>query len=320
MIRDKNQLKMEISATIIKDSKNEWGNRITTFLLVMPRIVLAEFNTHRMISRNSASSRAIPTETMLKNITNFPFKPIRWLREHKGMQGYDYWPEDSPEAIAASTIWNDTRYFTIQQCKSLLECEVSKQFINRLLEPYMWHTVIATSTEWGNFFALRAHEAAEIHIQDLAYKMLNEYNKSIPKLLKAGQWHIPFEEQIDQIEVSNLAARTNSLVTNNTLDIINARISVGICAGISYGRIKDKIDPLDMIDLYQSLVQRPYEGKRGIRSSVDPIHASPTEHQAMAMDAFQHELNPQSGNFKGFTQFRKMLPNENAVDSRVIIK
>jgi hypothetical protein len=32
---------------------------------------------------------------------------------------------------------------------------VTKQICNRYLEPFMWHTVLVTSTEWENFFKLR---------------------------------------------------------------------------------------------------------------------------------------------------------------------
>lgn len=56
-----------ISAKVITDSKSPQGNRITTFKLVFPRFILAELNTHRLFSKNSASSRAIPFEKMVKN-------------------------------------------------------------------------------------------------------------------------------------------------------------------------------------------------------------------------------------------------------------
>jgi hypothetical protein len=57
---------MGIDCKILADSV-AWhgGERLTTFEVTFPRIVLAEFNTHRMLSRNSASSRAIPVEKML---------------------------------------------------------------------------------------------------------------------------------------------------------------------------------------------------------------------------------------------------------------
>ena len=49
----------------------------------------------------------------------------------------------------------------VQSAKNLSEFGLTKQIVNRLLEPFMWHTVIVTATDYENFFALRAHEAAE---------------------------------------------------------------------------------------------------------------------------------------------------------------
>ena len=86
-------MKKQISAEIIADSKNQFGDRITTFILTFPRIVLAEFNTHRMLSRNSASSRAIPFEKMVQMVQDDPFIPIKWMKDHKGMQGTEYFSD-----------------------------------------------------------------------------------------------------------------------------------------------------------------------------------------------------------------------------------
>ena len=83
-----------IQAKIIADSKNKFGNRITTMIVTIPRIILAEFNTHRMFSRNSASSRAIPFEKMVKSVKENPFIPIAWQKDHKGMQGTEYFQEN----------------------------------------------------------------------------------------------------------------------------------------------------------------------------------------------------------------------------------
>jgi hypothetical protein len=89
-IAKKNRNTIMIQRKNIADSKNEFGNRLTTFVLTFPRIVLAEFNTHRMISKNSASSRAIPFKKMLKMVQENPFIPIKWMKDHSGMQGNEY--------------------------------------------------------------------------------------------------------------------------------------------------------------------------------------------------------------------------------------
>lgn len=142
-----------IQAKIVADSKNEFGNRITTMVITMPRFILAEFNTHRMFSRNSASSRAIPFEKMVKSVEENPFIPIAWQKDHKGMQGTEYMSE--LESKKAEYIWISAKENVIEWAKDLSKNGLTKQLVNRLLEPFMWHTVIITATEWENFFALR---------------------------------------------------------------------------------------------------------------------------------------------------------------------
>lgn len=152
-----------IKAAIVADSKNEFGNRITTFLVTFPRIILAELNTHRMLSKNSASSRAIPFEKMIKAVEENPFIPIAWQKDHKGMQGIEYIVNEEHIECCIDD-WLDARTHAINKAKTLnqgffpdtlKEDCVTKQLVNRLLEPFMYHTVLITGTEWENFFNLR---------------------------------------------------------------------------------------------------------------------------------------------------------------------
>lgn len=189
-----------IEAKVIADSISPQGDRLTTFILTFPRIILAEFNTHRMFSRNSASSRAIPFEKMVKSVQDNPFIPIAWQKDHKGMQGSEYLTDALSIQFAISN-WLSAKDNAIKSAQALNSTKngydaVTKQLCNRLLEPFMWHTVIMTSGKEGleNFFDLRDHEAAEIHIQELARKMKEVYNKFKPKKLQAGEWHIPMLE------------------------------------------------------------------------------------------------------------------------------
>lgn len=154
-----------ISAKVIADSKNEFGNRITTMVVTFPRIILAEFNTHRMFSRNSASSRAIPFEKMVKSVEENPFVPIAWQKDHKGMQGTEYFSNEdliqesldrhTPAIEYFERTWLEARDAAVNKACHMHNQKLTKQFVNRVLEPYMWHTVIVTATEWENFFALR---------------------------------------------------------------------------------------------------------------------------------------------------------------------
>lgn len=143
-----------ISATILSDSLNEFGNRLTTLKIVMPRYILAEFNTHRMISKNSASSRAIPFKRMIESVNNKPFVPYAWQKDHPGMQGVEYL--DKEKSFAASVYWLDGRDAATRWAQLVNGLAgATKQLANRMIEPYMWHTVICTATEWENFFSLR---------------------------------------------------------------------------------------------------------------------------------------------------------------------
>lgn len=71
-----------IQAKIIADSLSPQGHRITTMQVTFPRMILAELNTHRLFSRNSASSRAIPFEKMVKSVQENPFIPTVWNFEN----------------------------------------------------------------------------------------------------------------------------------------------------------------------------------------------------------------------------------------------
>lgn len=227
----------KIESKIIADSISPQGHRITTFLCTYPRFIHGEIMTHRMFSRNSASSRAIPFKKMIEMVENDPFIPIAWQKDHKGMQGNEYLTDELSIQFATST-WLTARTNAIGLSKSLHSTKngfdsVTKQLCNRLLEPFMWYTCLITATDFENFFELRCpkyfggkvtHKSkkdycvvnkstidkypenywkaindsqAEIHIQALAESMWDAYNESIPDQLSYGEWHIPFGDKIN---------------------------------------------------------------------------------------------------------------------------
>ena len=158
--------KKKISANIIADSIDARGNRITTFMLVFPRFILAELNTHRMFSRNSASSRAIPFKKMVKMVEENPFIPLAWQCDHKGMQGTEYFTNETFEIISSrekhikyvdefKKDWLHARDKAVTSATNLNGGGLTKQLCNRLLEPFMWTTILITATEFDNFFELR---------------------------------------------------------------------------------------------------------------------------------------------------------------------
>jgi len=278
-----------ITARVIADSLNTSGNRLTSLVITLPRIVLAEFNTHRALSRNSASSRAIPLKKMAEQVMSNTFIPTAYQKEHKGMQGTEYFTQEEVVALGLEKQWLDARNYAVHRATQMNDKGLTKQLCNRLLEPFMMHTIISTATEWENFIALRAHDQAEIHIQDAAYKVLDALNNSTPKLLQPGEWHIPFG---DNILISGL----EGLEANTTKTI---KIAIARCARVSYMNFEGKDDYAADIRLHDMLKESG--------------HMSPFEHVAQALDT-----PIQSGNFVGFQQYRKTIEGESKHDNRLI--
>lgn len=173
-------MKKKISAKIIADSVNPYGDRITTFILTYPRIIHGELMTHRMFSRNAASSRAIPFEKMVKDIEENPFIPIAWQSKHSGMQGTDYLIGNSEIKLLRNK-WIEAKDLAVQQAKLLHNSNVTKQLCNRLLEPFQWMTTLVTATEFENFFELRCPKYKDL-FSDKTFRSWKDLQDSVKDL------------------------------------------------------------------------------------------------------------------------------------------
>ena len=184
-----------ITAKIVADSINidVSNKRITSFILVYPRFIHAELLTHRVFSRNAASSRAIPVNKFIEDILTDPAMPIHWGANQKGMQANNEVSEEVK--LEAMKIWNESRDSAVTYAKRLNDLGLHKQVVNRIMEPYFHITTLLTATEFDNWFALRAHEAAQPEIRELAYKMLDAHKNSTPVEKRIGQWHIAFGDK-----------------------------------------------------------------------------------------------------------------------------
>ena len=272
-----------IKAEVIADSfVPVTGCRLTTFLVRFHRYVLSEWNTHRVFSRNTSSSRAIPTKKMLLDVIRDPAVPVRFGRLKKGMQdGGELRPV---EKYLARKLWLLARWPAVITVFLLLKLGLHKQVANRLLEPWMWVTVVVSSSYWRNFYRLRYHPGAQPEIRELAEKMLRAHSLSAPRHLKPGEWHKPFE---GRYRPGFSDERTPE---DDQLKICTARL-----ARTSYRNFFGKNDADDDIRLHNDL------SKSG--------HFSPFEHCAQAMPTAGR-----SGNFLGFHQYRKAFLNENNFD------
>ena len=150
-----------IKAEIVGHSLSPQGDELISILCTFPRIILSEINTHRMLSKNTSSSRAIPFKKMVESIKNDPFIPIAWQKEHKGMQGTEYFTStEMPNTMEENWFenrWLEARDSAVKQAIIFNKAGVTKQLCNRLLEPFMWTTMLITGSKegWENFFNLR---------------------------------------------------------------------------------------------------------------------------------------------------------------------
>lgn len=265
-----------LEVKIIADSVSESGKRLTTFQLKYPRFIHAEILTHRMFSRNSSSSRAVPVAKMIEQVRTNPTMPIHWGKNQSGMQAKEELEGiDHSNAIAE---WLNHSYQATCTASEMALHGAHKQIVNRILEPFQHMHTILTATEFDNFFELRIHEDAQPEIYALALTMKQAMDASDPVRLFAGEWHLPYISQEDY-----LAAKDHD-------DL--CKISAARCCRVSYLK-HDGTQPSieDDLALFERLVGSA------------PLHASPLEHQATP----ENKLNflPRS-NLHGWTQYRKI--------------
>lgn len=245
------------TAKVIADSISPEGERLVTVVTRLPRIIHSELLTHRQLSRNASSSRAIPVQKMLEKIKEDPFIPQTWGSNKRGMQAGA--PIAEPKDCESH--WLDALDAAVVQAGWLDHLDVHKQWVNRLTECFSYIEVIITATEWDNFFKLRCHPDAQPEIQELAKKIRQAMDSSDPKPLEYGEWHLPFvtPEERDGL------GHEKSLI-----------LSVARCARVSYLNHEGGQDINKDYSLFQKLL------------GSNPKHSSPCEHQSRPMES--HEV------------------------------
>ncbi len=286
-----------INAQIVCDSVSPNGVRLTTFVATFHRFVLAEMNTHRVFSRNSASSRAIPAAKIMRRVENDIAWPVHWGAEKPGMQSGEALDRQDEEKAVSS--WQFASADALDTAKNLLDIGLHKSLVNRLLEPYMWHTAIITAVDFDNFFWQRCDEAAQPEMKAVADAMQLAYFKSQPNPLPTVTgWHLPFisEEELDGLHLEACK-----------------QISVARCARVSYLQHDGTRDFRKDIELYDKLV-------KGSHWSPFEHVATPCTHAKAIWQFNQHNhAEPalqvtckMAGNFgTGWHQYRKFFGNEN---------
>jgi len=286
-----------ISTKIVADSISSSDVRIITMQLEYPRFIHSELMTHRVFSRNAASSRAIPVKKMLEQVEKNPAMPVWWGKNQPGMQAreeLEYWEPKNERSFNGMDIdkvwqcsprdeakaeWLAAAKSAIKHAERLDRIGAHKQIVNRILEPWQWMQTIITATEWHNFYALRLHPDAQPEFKALAETMWEAKDNSTPTLLEFGQWHLPYVNIEDYLLGGGLASTIEEM----------KKWSTARCARVSYLN-HDKTNPIAEKDI--ALADQ-------LRTSG---HFSPFEHQATPMPG-----GGMYANFKGWRSYRYEL-------------
>lgn len=292
---------MTISAKIIQDSISN-GTRIITFELEYPRFCHSEFMTHRLFSRNAASSRAIPIQAMNDTIKKNPATPVHWGKNQPGMQAKE--ELESSAKMLVENEWYAALNNAVDSSTKMFEYGAHKQIANRVTEPFQYIKVVVTATEYDNWFWLRDHEDAQPEIRALAKQMKHVMDKSVPFAIKPGEWHVPYVDRVRSCE--NL----EYIVDDTPVTIDTAiKISASCCAQVSYRKNDTSVEKA--LKIYNMLIES------------EPMHASPIEHQATPIGEIKNNMLPigvthihrdgsfWSGNFKKWIQYRQIVQQEN---------
>lgn len=260
---------MSFEVKIIEHSKNPYnGIELITYHLIYPRLIHSEILTHRVFSRNAMSSRAIPVAKMIEQVRKHPAMPVFWGKNQPGMQASEEFK--GKELSRARKLWLDAAKAAANYAEKMTELGMHKQLANRVLEPWQNMQTIVTATDWSNFYALRKHPDAQPEFRYLAEMMWETYCESTPT---NRYYHLPYVTQHER----------ETITVQKCMMFSTAR-----CARVSYLTNEGKEPDHDKdIELYKRLV-----------GSI-PIHASPTEHAAIASQSDKYIKN-----FRGWRQHR----------------
>jgi hypothetical protein len=197
--------------------------------------------------------------------------PSVWGANQRGMTA----GAEVEDTKQARRMWLEARDRAVHAATQLATIGVHKQWANRLLEPFLWHTAIISATNWSNFLHLRTQNDAQPEFRALALRVQDALGDSTPVRKEPDEWHLPYITNEERATLSTLTA---------------ACVSAARCARISYDR------PLE------------YDTAKDIELSdrlLTSGHMSPFEHPAMCL-----HVPARWANYIGWKQYRKLIPHE----------
>lgn len=289
------------------------GQEIFTLICEYPRAIHAQLLTHRVFSKNSSSTRAVPIKKAVEQLRANPAKYI-WTENQSGMQGSVIKQESKLEYT--EYLYNHYMESAIRATEELSDpagLNIHKQNAGRLLEPFQNIKIVLTSTEWDNWDWLRIDGAAQGEIRELALAIYEARKSVEPMEIGDGEWHVPFVDR-------SRGAETGDIYYGDGLTRLTPEeavaVSTSVCAQTSYRNADYSLKKAE------ELIPKLFDGAK--------VHASPSEHQATPVPEMQSNTStvshflarmpkgvthmdrfstPWSGNFRNFIQNRQLLPN-----------
>lgn len=239
---------------------------------------------HNCMSKNTASSRAIPAKKIRANIMEHMFYPVYWGANKSGMsadQQLTGW-----RLNLAKALWGTAGYFNVGVHWCLEKLGLHKQTCNRILEPWTNVYTVITSSEWDNFLKLRYSKFAQPEMIMLAKAIHDAIKASTPRKLGPSDYHLPY--------ITQQEAETRSAV-----DCI--KTSVARCCRVSYrSNDSDQLSDFDKdVKLFDKLLSdhhmSPFE------------HIGFVPHQGKITKELHFDLQRK---FRGWYQFRAFVDPE----------
>lgn len=280
------------------------GIKLATFELEYWRSIHCEVMTHRNAAKNASSSRARPNKYAIETAKLRPWGPEMFGANKPGMQSgeeinsrvlipghlseaYLHFcheiglvPEDAYniDGIVLKEAWHFTAWLAGTMAQHFSDAGVHKQWTNRITEPYNSIKVVFTASQYANIWALRDHPDAQPEFRTLSRGMREVYDNTEFKILRPGEWHMPYIRQEDREVARDFleeARRSGIPILNPSypdgqmeLHHLLLCMSAARCARTSYFGFDGSIDISKDLQLYDQL------------ATSKPVHSSPFEHQA----------------------------------------
>lgn len=290
-----------VSVTLLADSVNPNGDRLTTFEVEVPKYLLGQLAKHRQLSMNFESSRAKPFWKVLKQVCEEPYIPQQFGKPTSGMQPNGYYEHGSADHAEAEYGWGFARSMAV---KSAIyagyhwyeNSDEVRDLIRYVLDSEHSYEMFA-----GDAIALDWDWLAKnppLVAKETLNRILEPY-MMVSGIVSATEWTNFLELRTDSAAQSDI-----QYLANDIRDLLDSHVPTLVDWGENHIPLGNNI-----VDAVERIARVSYgnhhrDSKRAtgelFTQLSDSNHWSPFEHVAQAGKATQ-------GNFNGWIQLRHTL-------------